>query len=258
MDLGLTGKIAVVTGANRGLGLEACRQTATMGYRAVLTARGKTKGERAVAGLRRDGLDAAFCQLDVTDAASVRRLARFVARQGGRLDALVNNAGILIDGEEGPLGLKVAALSRTFETNVAGPLRVAQALAPLMDRGGRIVNVSSSAGQFKNLSAHWPSYGVSKAALNALTKTLAREHARDGIRVNAVCPGPTDTPLFQSYKDAGDYGRRVFESISRSFPLRRIGQPEDLPGAVAVLISDDAAVITGQILSVSGGLTMQD
>ena len=188
-------KIAVVTGANRGLGLEACRQIATMGYRVVLTARGKTKGERAVAGLRRDGLDAAFCQLDVTDAASVRRLARFVARQGGRLDALVNNAGILIDGEEGPLGLKVAALSRTFETNVAGPLRVAQALAPLMDRGGRIVNVSSGAGQFKNLSAHWPAYGVSKAALNALTKTLAAELKDAGIKVNAVCPGWVRTDM---------------------------------------------------------------
>ena len=187
-------KVAVVTGANRGLGLEACRQLGHAGYRVILTARGKAKGERAAAGLRGDGLDVTFRQLDVTDAASARRLARFVAK-GKRLDVLINNAAILLDGEEGTGEVKLQILTRTIETNVGGPLRVAQALAPLMERGGRIVNVSSGAGQFKNLSAHWPAYGISKAALNALTKTLAADLKDRGIKVNAVCPGWVRTDM---------------------------------------------------------------
>lgn len=218
-------KVAVVTGANRGLGLEACRQLGGLGYRVILTARRKTKGERAAAALRGEGLDVTFHQLDVTDAASARRLGRFVTRDAGRLDTLINNAAILLDGNEGPLAVKPQIVTRTLETNVGGALRVTQALAPLMERGGRIVNVSSGAGQFHNLGAHWPAYGISKAALNALTKTLAADLKETGIRVNAVCPGWVRTDMGGPNADlAVEDGADTIVWLASAAPARYTGR----------------------------------
>ena len=217
-------KVAVVTGANRGLGLEACRQLGALGYRVILTARGKTKGEQAAAALRGEGLDVTFHQLDVTNTASARRLARFVAR-GKRLDALINNAAVHLDGAEGPREVKPRILARTFETNVNGPLRVAQALAPLMGRGGRIVNVSSGAGQFKNFGARWPAYGISKTALNALTKTLAADLKDGGIKVNAVCPGWVRTDMGGPNADLSvEKGADTIVWLASAAPARLTGR----------------------------------
>ena len=191
-------KVAVVTGGNRGLGLEACRQLARAGARVVLASRDPEKGETAAAALRGEGLDVTPHPLDVTDATSIERLARFVERQFGKLDILVNNAGVFEDsGARGTGALRSdpAIVRRTFETNTLGPLMVSQALVPLMQGSGRVVNVSSGMGQLAEMNGGYPGYRLSKAALNALTRILADELKGTGVKVNSVCPGWVRTDM---------------------------------------------------------------
>jgi NAD(P)-dependent dehydrogenase (short-subunit alcohol dehydrogenase family) len=191
-------KLAVVTGGNRGLGLEACRQLARAGAKVVLASRDPEKGEAAAAALRGEGLDVTPHPLDVTDPGSIERLARFIERQFGRLDILVNNAGVFKDGSGGEregasaLRSEPAIVRRTFETNTLGPLMVSQALIPLMQGSGRVVNVSSGMGQLAEMNG---GYRLSKAALNALTRILADELEDTGVKVNSVCPGWVKTDI---------------------------------------------------------------
>ena len=194
------GKVAVVTGANRGLGLEACRQLAQAGAKVILASRDEDKGEAAATALRREGLDVTPYPLDVTDPASIGRLATFIEQQFGRLDILVNNAGLFKDNTLGPkeasaLRSDPAIVQQTFQTNALGPLMLAQALIPLMNGSGRIVNVSSGMGQLAEMNGGWPGYRMSKAALNALTRILADELKDMGIKVNSVCPGWVRTDM---------------------------------------------------------------
>lgn len=194
------GKVAVVTGGNRGLGLEACRQLAQGGAKVILASREANKGEAAAAALRRERLDVTPYPLEVTDPASVERLAKYIEQQFGGLDILVNNAGMFKDNT---LGAKEASALRsdpelvqqTFQTNTLGPLMLAQALIPLMHGSGRIVNVSSGLGQLAEMNGGWPGYRISKAALNALTRILADELKDTGIKVNSVCPGWVRTDM---------------------------------------------------------------
>ena len=191
-------KVAVVTGGNRGLGLETCRQLARVGAEVVLASRDPQKGETAAAALHGEGLEVTPHALDVTDPASIERLARFIERQFGRLDILVNNAGVFEDsGAEGASALRSdpAIVRRTFETNTLGPLMVSQALIPLMQGNGRVVNVSSGMGQLAEMNGGYPGYRLSKAALNALTRILADELKGTGIKVNSVCPGWVKTDM---------------------------------------------------------------
>lgn len=185
-------RVAVVTGANRGIGLSIAGALARGGLRVVLTARDPSKGEAACASLGAQGLAVTFCALDVRDARQARAVAAWIEGKFGRLDALVNNAGVLPD----PKGARAATVDLAtvrdaLETNVTGALAVAQACLPLMRRGGygRIVNVSSELGQLASMGAGTPAYRVSKAALNALTCTLAAELAGTNIKVNAMSPG---------------------------------------------------------------------
>jgi NAD(P)-dependent dehydrogenase (short-subunit alcohol dehydrogenase family) len=197
------GKVAVVTGANRGIGFETCRLLAGRGFKVVLGSRDAAKGEAAARRLRDEGLDVDGALLDVADEPSVRRFAHHLEKSLGRVDVLVNNAGIMIDGEEGDgpnassvFGAKVETLRRTMEVNAYGALRVAQALLPLMPRdGARIINVSSGMGQLSDMNGGWPAYRISKVALNALTRILADELRGTGIRVNSVCPGWVKTDM---------------------------------------------------------------
>jgi NAD(P)-dependent dehydrogenase (short-subunit alcohol dehydrogenase family) len=185
-------KIAVVTGANRGLGLEISRQLALRGVRVVMTARDPEKGKQAWEGLRRQGLCVEYLPLDVTVQASVEALARSLAQTFGGLDILVNNAGILPEGQGArALSLGLEVFRQAFETNALGALRLCQALVPLMKKrgGGRIVNVSSGLAQLTTMGTGTPAYRVSKTALNALTRILAAELEAEGIKVNAACPG---------------------------------------------------------------------
>ncbi|HYS04273.1 MAG TPA: SDR family oxidoreductase [Candidatus Dormibacteraeota bacterium] len=198
-----TKKVAVVTGANRGIGFETCRQLAKHGMKVVLTSRDKEKGGAAAERLRSEGLDVDFLPLDVSDDLSVQEFARQIKKTYGRVDVLVNNAGIMIDGKirdteagTGVMQAKVETLRLTMEVNVYGALRVTQALLPLMPKdGARIVNVSSGMGQLSDMNGGWPGYRISKTGLNALTRIFADELKQTGIRVNSICPGWVKTDM---------------------------------------------------------------
>lgn len=187
--------VAVVTGANRGIGLEVCRQLAQRGYAVVLGSRDPQKGEAAAASLGEPGV--VSHQLDVSQDASVSAAAEWVSEAFGRCDALVNNAAILYDTWARADSADLAVVHEALETNLFGAWRATLAFLPLMRAagGGRIVNVSSQAGSLAGMGAGTPAYNVSKAALNALTRTLAGELRGQRILVNAICPGWTATDM---------------------------------------------------------------
>lgn len=194
--------IAVVSGASRGLGFETCRQLGKQGYRVLLTARDQVKGKAATDLLRKEGLNVDFYPLDVTEAESVSVLADHLDRNYGRLDVLVNNAGVFLDPmpPDDPSASSVfradlATVRYSMETNAYGPLRLCQALVPLMRGRGRVVNVSSGMGQLTEMNGCCPGYRFSKAALNALTRILADELRDTRIKVNSVCPGWVRTEM---------------------------------------------------------------
>ncbi len=190
-------RVAVVTGANRGIGLEICRQLAQEAIHPILTSRDEAKGQTARQELVKEGLDVGYHPLDVTEPESVQRLVAHLQQKHGRLDILVNNAGIAIDRGTGVLHTDLDTLRQTMETNLYGPLRLCQALVPLMRRQkyGRIVNLSSSMGQLSTMRSEAPSYRVSKTALNALTRILATYLQGTGILVNSMCPGWVRTDM---------------------------------------------------------------
>ena len=202
-------KVALVTGANRGLGLETCRQLAHQGYHVILTSRDEIKGRAAAEQLRAQKLDAGFLRLDVTQNESVAQAEAAVKRDFGRLDVLVNNAGVYLDGQgdgdeshSSALRVPLDVVKRTFETNLYGAYRMCQRFAPLMiqtaEQPGshcRIVNVSSGMGQLSEMNGNYPAYRMSKTALNALTRIFAEELGEHRILVNSVCPGWVKTDM---------------------------------------------------------------
>ncbi|WP_340104873.1 SDR family oxidoreductase [Rhodohalobacter sp. 8-1] len=190
-------KIALVTGANRGIGFETCRQLAEKGFTVILTSRNREKGKQAAEKLRREYSDIEYHQLDVTDDETVMHVADYVKESHGRLDVLVNNAGINYDSNEHAITADLDIVRDTLETNLLGPWRVSKAFIPLIKKSesGRIVNVSSGSGALNNMTGGTPAYGVSKTALNALTVKLADELKGSGILVNAVCPGWVRTDM---------------------------------------------------------------
>lgn len=202
--------IALVTGGNRGIGLEVCRQMAQHGHRVVLGSRDLAKGVAAAQALVGEGLAVQALQLDVADGSSVEDVQRWLAAEYGRLDVLVNNAAILYDTWQGAVDADLAVVQEALETNTFGPWRMAQALLPLLRRSrrARIVNVSSEAGSLAGMQGGTPAYSLSKAALNALTRMLAAELRGAGILVNAVCPGWVATDM------GGSGGRPVAEGAA--------------------------------------------
>jgi NAD(P)-dependent dehydrogenase (short-subunit alcohol dehydrogenase family) len=184
--------IAIVTGANRGIGLEISRQLATRGVRVVVTARSAAKAAGACQKLKGEGLDVAYQACDVTDVTAVQMLRDFIKKQYGAVHILVNNAGVMLD----PKGSNASEISpdvlhNTMATNVYGPAMLCRALVPLMKEKnyGRIVNVSSGLGQLSESGRGTPAYRISKTALNSLTRALAAELSDTNILVNAMCPG---------------------------------------------------------------------
>ncbi|MDG4554255.1 MAG: SDR family oxidoreductase [Candidatus Competibacter sp.] len=204
----LTGKntspVAVVTGANRGLGLETARQLAKRDFRVLLTSRNVGKGEMALEKLLAEGLDVLFQPLDVTSESSVAELGAFIHSRCGRVDVLVNNAGVFLDshgsedsGSASVFNASLKTLTATLRTNLYGPLLLTQELVPLMKQQhyGRIVNISSGMGQLSEMEGRSPAYRISKTALNALTRILAAETQGYNILVNSVCPGWVRTEM---------------------------------------------------------------
>lgn len=197
-------RVALVTGANRGIGLEVCRQLAKKGVRVVLTARRGAEGRAAAESLKGEDLRVQFMQLDVTDEKAPARIAKDLESEFGRFDILINNAGIMPHQEAGDkkagsrvLTSGVDNIRRGMETNFYGPLRICQALAPLMqkNRYGRIVNVSTGMAQLSDMNGGYPGYRASKVALNSLTRMLADELKGTNILVNSVCPGWVKTDM---------------------------------------------------------------
>jgi len=194
----MTGQVAVVTGGNRGIGFEICRQLAQRGIRVVLTSRDAAKGGTAFKKLRDAGLPVTFHQLDVTSARDITALAAFVTAQFGRVDILINNAAVMIDPHGSRLlDSKLETYRDTLETNVLAPLALTQALLPLMKKQnyGRIVNISSSLGQLSDMGTGTPAYRISKTALNALTRIVAAETRASNILVNSMSPGWVKTDM---------------------------------------------------------------
>jgi NAD(P)-dependent dehydrogenase (short-subunit alcohol dehydrogenase family) len=191
-----TPRTALVSGGNRGIGLEVCRQLADLGHRVILTARDLSKAEMAAGGLASAGSVSA-AQLDVTNAQSIRALAAWLADRRIDVDVVVNNAAILLDEAVDIVDLEAGELRRTFETNVFGAVAVAQAFVAGMvaRRYGRIVNVSSEAGQLASMGTYAPAYSMSKAALNAFTRQLAAATRGSGVLVNSASPGWVRTDM---------------------------------------------------------------
>jgi NAD(P)-dependent dehydrogenase (short-subunit alcohol dehydrogenase family) len=194
-------RVALVSGGNRGIGIEIARQLARRGTMVVIGSRDVEKGQTAAQTIIDEGYPTEVVRLDITDGNSVAAAVEDIVRRHGRIDILVNNAAILIDGPGGfkssLFELKADTARKTFETNVLGPLRLTQAVVPIMERNGygRIVNLSSGAGQLSDMRSGFPAYRMSKTALNALTRITASELASTNIKVNAVCPGWVRTDM---------------------------------------------------------------
>lgn len=189
--------IALVTGGNRGIGLAACEGLAKLGMHVLMGSRDLSKGEAAAAALRQKGLGVEAIQLDVTDDESIEQARQVIQKKQGRLDVLVNNAAILIDETSNILRLPIEIMRETMEVNFYGPLMLCQAFLPMMQqqRYGRVVNVSSQAGQLSTMGNYAPAYSISKTALNALTVMFAAAMHGGDIKINAMCPGWVRTDM---------------------------------------------------------------
>ena len=241
--------IALVTGGGRGIGRAIVEELAAGGHRvavADLNLESASEVAKVVNGLP--------VAMDITDAASVNAAFETVERELGPVDVLVNNAGW--DEFHPFLETEEPFWDRIIELNFKGCLRTCRRAVPgMVERGyGRVVNIGSDAARVgSSLEAV---YSGAKGGVVAFSKTLAREVAKYGVTVNVVCPGPTETPMLAEIAGGGDKSEKVLEAMRRAVPMRRLGRPGDIAPAVAFLASDKAGFITGQTLSVSGGLTM--
>ena len=249
---GLSGKRAIVTGGASGIGRKICERFGeehTEVFVFDLNAEGAEQTARTI----RDAGGIAFaCQVDISSETQVRD-AVAKAEQHGGIDILVNNAGW--DKMSPFLETDTELWKKIVDINLYGPLYMHHAVLPgMVDRqSGRVINIASDAGRVG--SSGEAVYSACKGGIAAFGKTIARELSRSGVRINTVCPGPTDTPLFDEFAQ-GELGEKIKEGLKRSIPLKRLATPDDFPGIVCFLASDDAAFITGQTVSVSGGLTM--
>ncbi|MEW8508027.1 MAG: SDR family oxidoreductase [Candidatus Thiodiazotropha sp.] len=192
--------VAIVTGANRGLGLETSRQLAKLGHHVLLTSRNEEKGLAALQMLKKEQLDVSYQQLDVSSASSIEVFVDYFKQHHQQLQILVNNAGIFPDPspqeeESSIFGAETETILKGFETNTLGPFRVSRALIPLMDGRGCVVNVSSGMGQLSEMGGCCPAYRLSKTALNALTRIFSEELKQTQIKVNSICPGWVRTDM---------------------------------------------------------------
>jgi 2-hydroxycyclohexanecarboxyl-CoA dehydrogenase len=249
----LKGKVAIVTGAGGGIGRGIAVKFATLGAN-VGVADIKQDGARDTVSLvEKAGTKGLAMNTDITSPTQVQAMVKKTLETFGQVDILVNNAGW--DKIEPFVKNSPELWDRVIAINLKGPIHCTRAvLDPMMERKyGKIISISSDAGRVGSTGE--AVYSACKGGIIAFTKTMAREMARYQINVNCVCPGATDTPLLAEIT-GGETGAKIIEAMVKAVPFRRLGKPEDIAGAVAFLASDEASFITGQTLSVSGGLTM--
>lgn len=251
---GLRDRVVVITGGGGGIGAATARRLAEEGAKVAVLDIDAAAAGRAADAIGAMGGTARPFACDIADHAVAAAAVAAAEAALGPADVLINNAGW--DVFRPFLQTTPAEWQRLIAINLTGALNMHHAVLPGMvsRRYGRIVNIASDAARVG--SSGEAVYAACKAALLGLSKTLAREHARHGITVNVVCPGPTDTALFAEYRKGAANPEKLEEAFRRAIPMGRIGAPGDLPGAICFFASDDAAYVTGQVLSVSGGLTM--
>ena len=241
---GLEGKKVLVTGGGGAIGSAICGRFAQAGASLIVCDRNRDAAERVAAEVR--GVSRVF---------DISRYDEAKAAVGNEaVDILVNNAGW--DRFQNFLDTKPQEWEALLDINLRGPLNMHHLVVPGMveRRRGRVINIASDAARVG--SSGESVYSACKGGIISFSKTLARELARQGVTVNVVCPGPTDTPILRGFLGEGEAGKKVYDALVRAIPMKRVGQPDDIPGVVAFLASDEAAYITGQVISVSGGLTM--
>lgn len=241
------GKTVLVTGGASGIGRATCQAFAEAGAEVIVADMNAEAGTATAASI---GGGARFEKLDVTDRAGCFALADRIKATGGKLDILVNAAGW--DILEPFMENKPEFWDKVIAINYLGPVQLTRALLPLLieSGAGRIVNVASDAGRVG--SSGEVVYSGAKAGVIAFTKSIAREMVRKGIRANCVCPGPTDTPLFNTASD------KLKEALLNAIPMRRLAKPAEIADSIMFFASERSSFCTGQVLSVSGGLTMVD
>lgn len=247
----LNGKVAIVTGAAQGIGRAIARRLAAEGAKVAVADINEAAAAETAAAIRAGGAHASAVKLDVTSLDSATAAVEHVENELGPIDILVNNAGW--DKLEPFVESEPATWDRVIAINFRGVIHCCKAVVPRMQaRGhGKIVSIASDAGRVGSMGE--AVYSGCKGGIIAFSKTLARELARNNINVNVVCPGPTETALLQGVMAAQP---KVLDAMKRGIPMRRLGKPEDLAGAVAFFASSDADYATGQVVSISGGLTM--
>jgi 2-hydroxycyclohexanecarboxyl-CoA dehydrogenase len=250
---GLDGRTVIVTGGGDGIGRAICLRLAAEGCVVGILDIDEAAAQAVVSEIRADSGDAHAYRADVSVYAQVEAAVDQFERDAGPVAFLVNNAGW--DQAMSFLDTTPEFWEKVMAINLRGPLNLHHiVLKRMAARGfGRVVNIASDAARVG--SSGEAVYSACKGGVVALTKTLARELVGKHITLNALCPGPTDTKILRSFFE-GEQGAKIAEGLKRAIPMRRLGVPEDYPGLVAFLLSDDAAYITGQTISVSGGLTM--
>ena len=251
---GLADKAVIVTGGGGVIGRAICRRFAREGATiGVFDIDGEAAAE-TVAAVRDDGAKAWAGIVDITDHDAVTAAVAGFEAEAGATEVLVNNAGWdrfmnFVDSEP-------ELWDRILGINLRGPMNMTHVVVRGMaERGrGRVVTITSDAGRVG--SSGEAVYSACKGGMIALSKTVAREFATKGVTLNVVCPGPTDTPILRAFTGEGEQGRKVYDALQRAIPMKRLGEPEDVAGMTVFLASDEAGFITGQVISVSGGLTM--
>lgn len=248
---GLRDKPAIVTGGAGGIGKAICRRLTEEGAIVGIFDKNEAAAKAVAAEI---GGRASAHGVDITDYAAVAKAVAAFEAANGPTAILVNNAGW--DKFAFFLDTTPELWKQLIAINLEGALNMHHTVLKGMAqrRAGRVVNIASDAGRVG--SSMEAVYSACKGGLISFTKTMAREMARSGVTLNCVCPGPTDTPLLAAFMGEGEKGAKVHDALQSAVPMKRLGKPDDLPGIVAFLASDDAAYITGQTVSVSGGLTM--
>lgn len=246
-------QVVIVTGAGSGIGRATARRLVEEGAKVAVADLNPEAAQETVVQIKGSGGTALAVQVDITSAESARQMVQRAEAELGPIDVLVNNAGW--DKIESFINTDEALWEKLLMINLKGPIACTHAVLPGMiaRRHGRIVCVASDAGRVG--SSGEVVYSAAKGGVIAFAKALAREVARYGICINCVAPGPTETPFLEAFK-AGSGGERIVEAMIKATPLRRLARPEEIATAIAFLASPDAAFITGQTISVSGGLTM--